>query len=95
MLTDPNEDIMRSLTLDGNAAAGMLEELFGADMTMTPAECATCATVSEMGTLIVFAQAPGLVMRCPACGEIMLCLVTTPTSMNVDLRGVSYLRMKR
>jgi hypothetical protein len=94
-MTDTTEDITHALMLDGNAAAGMLEEIFGADMTVAPTECATCATVSEMGALRVFNQAPGMVMRCPACGEIMLCVVVTPTMVNIDLRGVATVRMRR
>ena len=35
--------------LDGNAAAGVLQEIFGIEMTTVAATCATCGAVAPIG----------------------------------------------
>jgi DNA-directed RNA polymerase subunit RPC12/RpoP len=89
--TDPN----LSLMLDGNAAAGILNEIFALEMTTSPVQCASCGRENEMGGLLAFTQAPGVVLRCPNCENIILCIVQTPDVIHLDLRGAAYLRLKR
>ncbi len=48
-----------------------------------------------MGTLLVFNQAPGLVLRCPACENIMMRVVQTPEAIYLEMRGTAYLRLDR
>lgn len=88
-------DLNSELVLDGNAAAGVLEEIFAVEMTASPTECANCGREGEMGTLLAFTQAPGIVLRCPACESVMIRIVQTPDAILVDARGVPYLRLKR
>jgi len=88
-------DMNRELMLDGNAVAGVLFEIFAEDMTASPTECAHCGNVGEMGTLLAFTQAPGLVLRCPACEGIMLRIVETPKAIYLDARGAAYLCLER
>src|SRR5438445_384595 len=54
----------RAVMLDGNAAAGMLEAIFGGDMTAVPSQCDNCGDVAMMGTLHAYTQGPGMVLRC-------------------------------
>ena len=82
-------------TLDANAVAGMLEELFGADMTVADSKCAACGREGEVGTLLAYTMAPGVVLRCPACSAVMLRMVETPRGMLVEAKGLAYLRMTR
>ena len=82
-------------TLDANAVAGMLEELFGADMTVADSKCAACGREGEVGTLLAYTMAPGVVLRCPACSAVMLRMVKTPRGMLVEAKGLAYLRMPR
>jgi Family of unknown function (DUF6510) len=89
--TDPE----RSLMLDGNAAAGILNEIFAMEMTTSQLECGNCGSEGEMATLLVFNQAPGVVLRCPACQNIILRVVQTPDAIYLDLRGAVYLRLNR
>jgi hypothetical protein len=86
-------DVNRALMLDGNALAGMLQGIFGTEMTANPAECGNCGNVSEMGGLLAFTQAPGAVMRCPACEEVMLTIVETPDAVYLDARGAAYVKL--
>ena len=81
--------------VDGNAAGGIFVEIFGAEMTATPTECAACGQEHQVGTLMVFTQAPGMVLRCPSCESIMVRIVQTPTAYYLDARGAAYLRITR
>jgi len=88
-------DMDRALMLDGNAAGGLLQEIFAAEMTASPTECAHCGREGELGTLLAFTQAPGVVLRCPACEHVVLRIVETPDAIYMDARGTLYLRLER
>ena len=88
-------DINRALMLDGNAVAGLMYEVFGVEMTASPTECAHCGREGQMGTLLAFTQAPGIVLRCPACESVMIRIVQTPNAIYIDARGAVYLRLER
>jgi len=90
---DSNQtDIIQEMTLDGNAAAGVLSEIFAVEMTATPTECANCGREGEIGSLMAFTQSPGIVLRCPGCQQVMIRIVRTPKADYLDARGAVYLR---
>jgi hypothetical protein len=91
MRDDPAVD----LTVDGNGIGGLLASVFGGEMTATPGQCAHCDTVSIVGTMRAYARGPGVVLRCPACAEVVIRIVETPTATIVDVSGISYLRIER
>jgi len=84
-----------ALMLDGNAVAGLLDEIFGVDMTASPCACAHCGREGALATLLTFTQAPGVVLRCPACESVMLRIVQSPHAIYLDARGTLYLRLAR
>lgn len=88
-------DTIHSTMLDGNAAAGILSEIFTLEMTASWIECANCGREGEMGTLLAFMQAPGVVLRCPACENIIIRIVESPTAIYLDLRGAVYISLQR
>ena len=88
-------DVIRSTMLDGNAAAGILSDIFALEMTSSSIECANCGREGEMGTLLAFTQAPGVVLRCPACEHIILRIVESPSAIYLDLRGAVYVSLRR
>ncbi len=94
-MVDTQIDISRALRLDGNAAAGLLHEIFGLEMTVSPTQCAHCGKVGQVGTLWAFVQAMGTVLRCPACGSVILRVVETPHAIYLDAQGTTYLHLKR
>ena len=94
-MDDVENDMNRELMLDGNAVAGMLHDIFASEMTASPTECANCGNVSKMGGLLAFTQAPGAVLRCPACENVMVRIVETPNAIYLDARGAVYLRLQR
>ena len=70
--------------LDGNSIAGDLTEVFGQDMTTTAGACASCGTVSLIAELAVYSCAPGAVVRCRHCGEVVLVLVSVRGRPRLD-----------
>lgn len=79
--------------LDGNALAGPLREVFAVDMTAATSRCASCGMTGAVGSLHVYADAPGMVARCPGCEEVVLRMVRTPDAAWLDLRGAVSLRI--
>jgi len=88
-------DMNTALMVDGNAVAGQLQQIFGRDMTTAMARCAGCGRDAEMGALMAFTQAPGVVLRCPACQTAIARIVQTPSAIYLEARGAAFLRMQR
>jgi hypothetical protein len=61
--------------LDGNAIAGWLFEHFGSEMTATRGRCRHCGMPAVIAELRVYSRAPGVVLRCPTCGNVVMVLV--------------------
>ena len=60
---------MDELMLDGNAVAGMLGQVFAAEMTTATMTCGNCGMAGPVGAMHVFRGA-GIVMRCPDCDNV-------------------------
>ena len=60
---------------DGNALAGPLAEIFAVDLTAAEGRCTACGATGPLARLRVYGHAPGLVARCPNCGQVVLRLV--------------------
>ncbi|MEA2199176.1 MAG: hypothetical protein QOJ25_3227 [Solirubrobacteraceae bacterium] len=82
------------LWVDGNAIAGLLRELFGAELTATERGCQTCGAVNCLGAHRVYRGA-GTVVRCPVCGDIALRITSLPDRHVVQLTGSWSLDMPR
>ncbi len=80
-------------TLDGNAAAGVLHAVFGREMTPAVATCDACGTADDIGGLVAYMRAPGLVLRCRSCDTVLLRVVHGRGRYWIDLRGVRSLRI--
>ena len=81
--------------LDGNAAAGALWEVFRIDIIAAIGRCKHCGAVRAFGEASVYADAPGIVVRCSSCEGVLLRLVETPTQFWLDVSGLSYLQIDR
>jgi Family of unknown function (DUF6510) len=75
------------LTLDGNAAAGILTEVFAAEPTIATSVCDGCGTKHRVGELVAYVHAPGVVIRCRSCGQVELRVVRARDRILVDLSG--------
>jgi hypothetical protein len=84
---------MHDAPLDGNAAAGILSEVFVAEMTVAITTCATCGAVAQVGQLPAYLSAPGAVLRCAGCGAAHVRVVRGRDRVWIDLRGVQVLQV--
>ena len=76
--------------LDGNAIAGQLQELFGAELTTAGGTCASCGAMGPIAELSVYVSA-GAVARCRSCNAVVMVLVTIRDVTRIDLRGIAAL----
>jgi hypothetical protein len=77
--------------LDGNAIAGLLQEVFGTEMTTALGMCATCGATGPVAECVVYLRAPGTVARCRNCGYVLMVFVKVRDMNCVDLRGLATL----
>ncbi len=77
--------------LDGNSIGGLLIDVFGAEMTGASGTCGTCGDTGPVAELVVYQQAPGTVVRCRACGNILMVFVKVRSMTCVDLTGMARL----
>jgi hypothetical protein len=75
--------------LDGNAAGGLLREVFAFDATAARTTCAGCARVAPIGELRLYAVEMGAILRCPSCNEAVVRIARTPRGLWLDLRGAA------
>ena len=79
---------MDELKLDGNAAAGTLEQIFAFEVTTAIGTCANCGAVGPVGAANVYAPAIGIVVRCPRCESVLLRLADDGTGRSwLEMRG--------
>lgn len=81
--------------LDGNAIGGLLQEVFGREMTDTMGRCATCGLIAPVAETVVYLQAPGIVVRCRTCTSVMMVFVKRAAMNCVDMSGVAALESAR
>jgi hypothetical protein len=79
--------------VDGNAVGGLMTDVFGREMTDARCCCADCGAVSALGALIAYTRAPGDVMRCPACGVVMLVAVALPGGVRVSMASLRWIEV--
>jgi Family of unknown function (DUF6510) len=80
-------------SLDGNAVAGTLGDLFAFDITVAVSTCAICADARPVAELRAYLDAPGIVLRCASCGAAQLRLVRSGDRAWLDLRGIQVLEI--
>jgi hypothetical protein len=84
---------MDALRLDGNAAAGALQEVFAFEVTAATGTCDGCGAAGAVGALILYSHAPGLVFRCPHCDAVVLRIVHDGSRYWIDARGLRSLEL--
>jgi hypothetical protein len=71
---------------DGNELAGVLAELFGADVSGILRRCGSCRELRIVAEHPLYHGA-GYVLRCPACGDLAATVVERGSDYAVTLRG--------
>jgi hypothetical protein len=74
------------LHTDGNAIAGLLQEVFVAEATGAMRVCQSCRRENAIGAHRLYTGA-GYVLRCPSCGDVAACIAVLPDEYTVSLRG--------
>jgi hypothetical protein len=77
--------------VDGNAVGGLLIEAFGREMTTARECCGGCGAVRELGALHAYLDGPGQVLRCPACGCVLLVAVRIEGRLRLGARATAWL----
>src|SRR6266550_2561436 len=90
--SDPPEAEMDELMLDGNAVAGLLQEVFAVEMTTAVGTCASCGAAGPVGAVHVYRGA-GIVLRCPHCGNTLAKIVKNDSRVWIDLTGIRTLEV--
>jgi hypothetical protein len=72
--------------LDGNAVAGLLEQVLVAEPTTAERICQSCRSRHPIGAHRAYAAA-GTVLRCPTCGDVAVRLAELPGRRMVEFRG--------
>ncbi len=80
------------LVLDGNAAAGLLQEIFIVEITAAQIQCESCGSTGALGSMRAYAAPMGAVLRCTHCDGILMRAVHTPHGRWLEMRGARCLR---
>jgi hypothetical protein len=86
MMTEPTH-------VDGNAAAGAFAEVLRFDVTTATLTCGKCCRATAFAEHHVYHRGPGIVVRCPSCGDVLARLVQTPTDVWLDFSGAQSWRV--
>lgn len=87
-MTPKESDVEQAdLKLDGNAIAGLLREIFTMEMTNAESTCGGCGKVHAVGRVDVYLNAPGAVVRCPACTQVLMRIVQGRGRYWLDMSG--------
>jgi uncharacterized Zn finger protein len=57
------------------------------EMTTATGVCHVCGASSMVAELHVYLRAPGMVARCPSCGNVVFVLIGARGSTRIDLRN--------
>lgn len=81
------------LKLDGNAAGGLLNEIFPFEMTTAQTTCAGCGTTRPVSELMVYGLEMGTIMRCGTCSDPLIRITNIRGVYRLDLSGMSCLQI--
>jgi Family of unknown function (DUF6510) len=82
-----------AVPLDGNAAAGLLRELFVLDLTVAALTCEGCGAIATVAEVRVYGGPMGAIFRRGTCDTAVLRLSRTPIGFSLDMRGARCLRV--
>ena len=79
--------------LDGNAAAGLLQEIFIFEVTAAQIQCEMCGTTAAIGSLRPYPVPMGAIPRCTNCKGVVMRAVNTPHDRWLEMTGARSLRL--
>ena len=81
--------------LDGNGAAGALREVFALEMTAARGRCDGCGSIAALGEARAYMDAPGLVVRCRSCENVLVVLVRGEDRYWLGVQGLTWLELAK
>lgn len=69
--------------VDGNAAAGLLSELFDTDVTSLIAVCGGCGSAAPLAETTVEIDEAAAIVRCRSCTHTLLTVLREPARLRV------------
>ncbi|MGJ0388373.1 DUF6510 family protein [Microbacterium sp. CGR1] len=78
--------------VDGNAAGGLLLEIFGRDMTGARAACAHCEHEAALADAIAELDAAGVILLCRGCGHTLLTYLRSTAERTLTIGGLTRLQ---
>ena len=79
-------------TVDGNAAAGMLWDVFGADVTALIGVCGGCGSTAPMAEAIVELDETAAIVRCRGCTHTLVTVLRDDRGARVVIGALRELR---
>ena len=79
--------------LDGNAAAGLLGEIFSVETTTAIITCGGCGGSAPLGAEIAYVTEMGTVVRCANCDQPLIRAAEIRERVVLDMRGASSLSL--
>ena len=79
--------------LDGNAATGVLTQVFCGEPSNALIVCAGCGETAAIGALMAYGLELGAILRCPKCDTAVLRVGAAGATLWIDLRGAVSLRV--
>jgi hypothetical protein len=83
------------LRLDGNAAAGILRDVFERELTTARGKCASCGSIAQIGAyhLYMYPLSPGAVLRCGTCQCVLMVFVQIGERRRLGVQGLTWLEV--
>jgi Family of unknown function (DUF6510) len=81
------------VALDGNAAGGLLRQLFVFDVTVARVVCSGCRSSHPLAALKLYGHPMGSILRCPDCHATLVRVVAHEPEYWLDMRGVESLHV--
>ena len=88
---------MEEQRLDGNAAGGLLGEVFAFEASSARISCAGCGATGAVGDQMLYATEIGTVLRCAECDNPLIRAARQDDANGrlwLDLRGATYLQVE-
>lgn len=76
------------MIVDGNALAGRLTDLLGAEPTTVVLRCRGCGSLGALAAARVYDTPMGAVARCRGCDTPLVTVVATDARVRMSLPGV-------
>ena len=91
---DADECGTSAVTPDGNAADGILREVFAFDAASVTLTCGQCGAIGPVGTTSLDGGSLSKVLRCSHCATAILRVIRTPRGLWLEMESIRSLMVR-